>query len=85
MHKNKEAKLKYPRKWDFTIIGRDKDKIQKAIKEIFRDKDYSCKFSKTSKNGKFNSYSASCEVQSEEERDEIYKKLSKHNDLDYIL
>jgi putative lipoic acid-binding regulatory protein len=83
--KIKEAKLEYPRKWDFTIIGRDKEKIENAIKEVFGEKEHSSKFSKTSKNGKFNSYSASCQVESEAERDEIYKKLSNHNDLDYIM
>ncbi len=83
--KIKEAKLEYPRKWDFTIIGRDKEKIQEAIKEVFGEKEHSCKFSKVSKNGKFQSYSASCEVDSQEERDALYKKFSEHSDLDYIL
>ncbi len=83
--KIEEAELEYPRKWDFTIIGRDKEKIENAIKEVFKDKEHTCKFSKSSKNGKFNSYSASCEVKSQQERDEIYKNLSKHSDLDYIM
>ena len=83
--KIQEAELTYPRKWDFTIIGRDKEKIENAIKEVFGDKEHSCKFSKVSKNGKFNSYSASCQVESKEERDKLYKKFQEHNDLNYIL
>jgi len=81
----KEAKLKYPRNWDFTIIGRDRKKVELAIKEVFGDKKHSCKFSKTSKNGKFNSYSANCKVKSQEERDELYKKLNEHKDINYVL
>jgi putative lipoic acid-binding regulatory protein len=83
--KIKEAKLEYPREWDFTIIGRDKEKIEKAIKEVLANKEYKYSFSKSSKNGKFQSYSASCEVASEQERDELYKKFSNHNNLDYIM
>jgi len=83
--KIEEAKLEYPRVWDFTVIGRDKAKIEEAIKDVLGDKEHSCSFSKSSKNGKFQSYSASCEVASQKERDELYEKFSQHQDLDYIL
>jgi putative lipoic acid-binding regulatory protein len=81
----KEAKLEYPRKWGFTVIGRDKEKIEQAIKEVLGEKEHNCKFSKTSKNGKFNSYNAECTVESEEERDKLYKAFGDHDDVDYVL
>jgi len=75
----------YPTKWGFKIIGKDRDKIEEAIKSIFKDKEHSCKFSNVSKNGKFNSYSAECVVDSKEERDALYKALNEHNDINYVI
>ena len=87
LDKNTQEKpqIDYPCEWNFTIIGRDKSKVEDAIKDILKDKEHSCKFSKSSKNGKFNSYNAKCEVKSEAERDEIYKTFSKHSDVDYVM
>jgi len=80
-----KPKITYPTNWDFTIIGRDKDKVEAAIKEVFEDKEHTCTFSNTSKNGKFNSYKASCEVNSQEERDKLYKNFNEHSDIDYVI
>jgi len=77
--------IKYPTQWSFTIIGKDKQKVQDAIKTVMGDKEHSCKFSKSSKGGKFHSYNAKCEVKSEQERDNIYKELQKHEDVDYLF
>jgi len=77
--------IKYPTQWKFTIIGKDKQKVQEAIKAVMGDKEHICKFSKSSKGGKFQSYNAQCEVVSEEERDAIYKELQEHNDVDYLF
>jgi len=87
LDKNTKEKpeINYPCQWSFTVIGRDKDKVEGAIKDILQDKEHSCKFSKSSKNGKFNSYSAKCQVDSQEQRDEIYKTFSKHSDIDYVM
>ncbi|NPA50064.1 MAG: DUF493 domain-containing protein [Epsilonproteobacteria bacterium] len=82
---NKEKKLTYPRDWEFTIIGRDKDKIEDAIKEVLKDKEHTFSFSKVSKNGKFSSYRAKCEVETEEERDNLYKNFGDHKDVDYVF
>ena len=77
--------INYPTKWGFKIIGKDKDKIEEAIKSVFGDKEHSCKFSNVSKNGKFNSYSAECVVDSEEERDKLYKAFNDHDDINYVF
>ncbi len=82
---NKKAKISYPTKWGFTVIGRDKEKIEQAIKKVIGDKIHSCKFSKTSKNGKFHSYQAHCEVDSKQERDRLYQEFGDHEDIDYVF
>jgi len=82
---NKKPKIEYPTKWNFTIIGKDKNSVEAAIKDILQHKEHSCKFSKVSKNGKFTSYTAQCVVDNEEERDQIYKTFSNHNDINYVM
>jgi putative lipoic acid-binding regulatory protein len=80
-----KPKIEYPTEWSFTVIGRDKGKVEDAIKDILQHKEHSCKFSKVSKNGKFTSYSAKCVVDSQDERDKIYKTFSNHSDVDYVM
>ncbi len=82
---NKKAKISYPTKWGFTVIGKDKEKIEKAIAKVMGEKVHSCKFSKSSKNGKFHSYQAQCEVKSQEERDKLYEAFGDHQDIDYVF
>jgi putative lipoic acid-binding regulatory protein len=85
MEEREKPELTYPREWEFTVIGRDKEKVEEAIKEVLKDKEHNFKFGNLSKNGKFSSYKAKCTVDTKEERDEIYKKFGNHQDIDYIL
>ena len=80
-----KPKIDYPTKWGFKIIGKDKEKIKQAIKEIIGKKAYTCKFSNSSKGGKFSSYNTECIVESEEERDNLYKAFTQHNDINYVI
>jgi putative lipoic acid-binding regulatory protein len=82
---NQEAKLTYPREWEFTLLGKDKGEIEEAIKEVLKDKEHTFKFSNVSKSGKFNSYRAKCRVETEEERDELYKNFWNHKSISYII
>lgn len=80
-----KPKIDYPTKWGFKVIGRDKLKLEDIIKDILKDKEHSCKFSNVSKSGKFTSFNAECIVESQEERDAIYKAFNEHNDIDYVI
>ena len=80
-----KPKINYPTKWGFKVIGKDKEKIQQAIKDIMGSKSHSCKFSNSSKKGNFHSYSAECIVNNQKERDKLYKAFGEHNDIDYVL
>jgi len=87
LDKNTKEKpeINYPTKWGFKVIGKDKEKVEQAIKEIMGDKAHTCKFSNSSKGGKFTSFSAECTVESEEERDNLYKAFGKHDDVNYVI
>ena len=87
LDKNTQNKpeINYPTKWGYKVIGKDKDRVEKAIKEILGHKEHICNFSNVSKNGKFSSFSAECTVESEEERDALYKLFGEHNDVNYTI
>ncbi|HHO42593.1 MAG TPA: DUF493 domain-containing protein [Epsilonproteobacteria bacterium] len=80
-----KPEISYPTRWGFTIIGRDKDVLHNCIKEVLQSKEHLCSYGKSSKNGKFQSYYASCIVQSQEERDALFGAFSSYEGVDVVL
>ena len=72
----KEAKIEYPCTWEFCVFGKDKNKLHNAIKECLPTH-FDHKHSKSHKN--FHSQKAKVIVNSEDERNELYKKLQNHH------
>ena len=80
--------IEYPTNWGFKLIGRDKEALLSCIKEIMKevgDKEHLCSLGNTSKTGKFTTYNASCSVESEEERNKIFKYFETHDDVDMVI
>ena len=80
--------IDYPTNWGFKIIGKDKDALEKCIKEIMKiegDKKHLCSIGNQSKTGKFTTYNASCTVESEEERNRIFKYFEDLDDVDMVI
>lgn len=77
--------IEYPTSWGFKIIGRDKDKLLACIKEAMGEKEHLCSLGNTSRTGKFTTYNASCTVDTEEERNRIFKYFSDHEDIDMVI
>ena len=77
--------IEYPTQWGFKLIGKDKDKLLACIKEAMGEKEHKCSIGNTSSKGNFHSYNASCEVQTEEERNKIFKYFQTHNDVKMVI
>ena len=77
--------ISYPTNWGFKLIGRDKDKLLACIKEAMGEKEHLCSLGNASRTGKFHTYNASCTVDSEEERNRIFKYFEDHNDVDMVI
>ncbi|HFU75780.1 MAG TPA: DUF493 domain-containing protein [Arcobacter sp.] len=80
--------IEYPTSWGFKIIGRDKEALEKCIKYIMKetgDKEHTCTLGNKSKTGKFHAYNASCTVDTEEERNKIFKYFEEHDDVDMVI
>jgi len=77
--------ISYPTSWGFKLIGRDKEALLKCIKEVMGEKDHHCALGNRSKTGKYHSYNARCEVESEAERNRIFKYFQDHDDVEMVL
>jgi putative lipoic acid-binding regulatory protein len=77
--------ISYPTNWGFKLIGRDKDKLLACIKEAMGEKEHLCSLGNASRTGKFHSYNASCTVDTEEERNRIFKYFEDHKDVDMVI
>jgi len=80
-----KPKIEYPTRWGFKLIGRDKDALLACIKEVMGEKEHLCSLGNKSRTGKFTTYNASCEVESQEERDRIFKYFQEHKDVEMVI
>jgi len=78
-------KIEYPTNWGFKLIGKDKDNLLKCIKEAMGEKEHLCSLGNKSKTGKFHAYNASCIVDTEEERNKLFKYFEDHNDVNMVI
>jgi putative lipoic acid-binding regulatory protein len=85
IQKEKKPELEYPREWGFKIIGKDKEALEGAIKDVLGQKEHTSSFGNYSKNGKFCSYNASCQVENKEERDKLFKAFQDHKDVKMVI
>jgi len=77
--------IEYPTSWGFKIIGRDKEKLLACIKEAMGEKEHLCSIGNKSRTGKFTTYNASCTVDTEEERNRIFKYFQDHDDVEMVI
>ena len=77
--------IEYPTQWGFKIIGRNEAKLKACIKEVMGEKAHQCTLGNRSKTGKFTTYNASCMVESQEERDTLFKAFQEHEDVEMVI
>ncbi len=79
---SKKPTIIYPCLWDYRVIMTTKD--TSALKELLEtyQRPFKLEFKNTSKNAKFYSFNVSVEVSNEEERNEIFQKISQ---LDQVV
>jgi len=83
--KKEKPEIQYPTQWGFKLIGRDKSALLACIKEVMGEKEHLCSVGNRSKNGKFHSYNATCTVESQEERDRLFKCFQEHKDVNMVI
>ncbi|WP_187886118.1 DUF493 family protein [Helicobacter pylori] len=75
----------YPCLWDYRVIMTTKDtSTLKELLETYK-RPFKLEFKNTSKNAKFYSFNVSMEVSNEEERNEIFQKISQLEVVAHVL
>jgi len=77
--------IEYPCEWGYRIIGTNKDKLEAVVFEIIGNRDYKQKGGNSSSKGKFCSLSTACQVESEEDRNAIFKAFQDHEDVKMVI
>ncbi|GAA8501598.1 DUF493 family protein [Helicobacter pylori] len=73
---SKKPTIIYPCLWDYRVIMTTKDEsVLKELLETYQ-RPFKLELKNTSKNAKFYSFNVSVEVSNEEERNEIFQKIS---------
>ncbi|NOX25766.1 MAG: DUF493 domain-containing protein [Deltaproteobacteria bacterium] len=80
----KEMRISYPCSWSYKIIGQDKDMVKEAITAITAGK-YTLNYSNASRTGKYHSWSLTLEVNSEAERNTLFKALKNHPQIKIVI
>ena len=77
--------IDYPCEWGYKIIGTDKIKLEASVFDIVGERVYTTKGGNTSSKGKFHSLNMSCRVESQEDRDTIFKAFQEHQDIKMVI
>ena len=80
-----KAKIDYPCKWLYKVIGTDNEQLRRAIEEVINDIPCEINLSNTSSSGKYLCLNLEITVESEEERNSIYLDLKSHPHVKIVL
>ncbi len=80
-----KLELTYPCEWEYKIVGKCENELSCAVETIFERREYNMKHSNTSSKGKFKSFSVKTLVHNDDDRNELYLMLKKHEAIKYIL
>ena len=80
-----KPKIEYPCKWGYKLIGTDKRALQTCIFDTIGERAYITKGGNSSSKGKFHSINISCHVESQEDRDMIFKAFQEHSDVKMVI
>ncbi len=77
--------IEYPCEWGYKIIGRDRDALEAVIGEVMGERAYTQREGNSSSKGNFHSLNMRCQVESEEDRNAIFKAFQDHTDVKMVM
>ena len=80
-----KSEIEYPCLWNFKIIGREEERMRRAIAKIVGDSDYTLTFSNQSRHGKYRSLNLDMVVLDESHRLNIFEALRHHSSIQIVL
>jgi hypothetical protein len=82
---NRKPEINYPTKWEYKIIGSDVDEMIKAVETIVKDFEFELVPSNISKKANYFSMNVIVFVPTEEFRDKIFKQLTEHPAIKFVI
>ena len=80
-----KPEIEYPCEWGYKLIGRDKAKLEACVFDIVGKRAYKTKGGNSSSKGKFHTLNMTCKVESQIDRDQIFKAFSDHKDVKMVI
>ncbi len=81
----KELKLTYPCKWEYKTVLEAHHNIKEIVKSLLDNREHSIKKSNNSKTGKYQSYTVSTLVHSDDDRKAVFEELKNHESIKFVL
>ena len=82
---NRKPEINYPTKWEYKIIGSDVDEMITAVENIVKEFEFDLVPSNISKKANYFSINVIVFVPTEEFRDKIFKELTEHPAIKFII
>ncbi len=82
---DKKLELEYPCSWCFKIIGEDRVLIERLVCEMMQDRDHTLTHSNSSSSGKYLSLNLDLVVQSDDDRETLFKTLRDSEHVKRVL
>jgi len=80
-----KLELEYPCDWCYKVIGREREVLENAIREVVLERTHNIKHSHDSKTGKYVSLNLELLVHNEDDRNFIYEALKAHSAIKMVL
>jgi len=77
--------IEYPCDWSYKLIGTDKEALQTCVFDTVGERPYTTKEGNSSSKGKFHTLNMTCKVESEKDRNDIFKAFSDHDDVKMVI
>ena len=77
--------LEYPCNWCYKVVGEEREKLEKAIREVILEREHKITHSNTSSGGKYISLNLDLLVHNEDDRTFIYEALKAHQHVKMVL
>ena len=77
--------IEYPCEWGYKLIGTNIVELEACIFDIVGERAYTTKKGNTSSKGKFHALNMKCKVESQKDRDKIFKAFSDHSDVKMVI
>jgi putative lipoic acid-binding regulatory protein len=82
---NRKPEINYPTKWEYKIIGSDVDQMITAVENIVKEFEFELVPSNISKKANYFSMNVIVFVPTEEFRDKIFKELTEHPAIKFVI